>query len=70
MGLLALFLTACSTTQIVREKPPAELLVDCNTVVEDVRTNGALTKTIIAYRSALRLCNIDKRSLREWADTE
>lgn len=63
-GLLAL--TACSTTKVVQDKPPAELLRNCPAVVEELTTNGSLALTILSYRDALAKCNIDKESLREW----
>ena len=66
-GLLALFLTGCSTVQIVRELPPVELLSDCPEVIEQIKTNGGLASTILEYRAAIAKCNIDKQSLREWA---
>lgn len=67
-GLLGLFLTACSTTKYVRELPPPELLADCPVVVEQLKTNGGLAATILDYRASLSTCNIDKESLRKWAD--
>lgn len=66
-GLLALLLTACSTTKYVREQPPTELLFDCPAVAERIDTNGGLAWTILEYRKVLADCNTDKRSLREWA---
>ncbi len=68
VGLLAAFLTGCSTVEYVRELPPAELLWDCPVVVEQLRTNGQLALTILEYRKALEQCNADKASLREWAE--
>lgn len=70
VGLLMAFLTGCSTTKLVRELPPPDLLADCPEVVEQLKTNGGLAWTILEYRKALSTCNIDKRSLREWADTK
>lgn len=70
LALVALLvaLPGCSVmTKSVREQPPVELLADCPAVLEDVKTNGGLTRTITAYRRALAVCNIDKQSLREWA---
>ena len=67
VALLVAFLPACSTVKIVREAPPVELLADCPVVVEDVRTNGGLVNTILAYRASIGTCNTDKASLREWA---
>lgn len=68
VALIVAFLTACSTTTYVRELPPPELLADCPTVREAFKTNGELAETIIAYRDALTKCNLDKESLREWAN--
>jgi hypothetical protein len=44
-----------------------ELLADCPYVAEKIKTNGELAWTILEYRKALELCNLDKQSLREWA---
>jgi hypothetical protein len=74
MAFLALLaLSACGTnppvrTQTVREKPPAELIADCPVPVIDVRTNGLLAQTLMAYSGALILCNQDKADLRKWAE--
>lgn len=64
------FLPACSTVKYVRELPPQELLADCPAVVEQIKTNGGLANTILAYRASLSTCNIDKESLRKWAEQE
>ena len=69
-GVLALLLTGCSTVKYVRELPPQELLGDCKVVSEKTKTNGELVYTILAYRESLALCNIDKDSLRKWAEQE
>ena len=71
LGLLLLALLAlpgCSSTKYVRELPPVELLVSCPEVVERLVTNGDLAWTILEYRKALTQCNIDKESLRKWAE--
>ena len=47
-----------------------ELLADCPAVAEQLKTNGGLAATILAYRSALGTCNTDKESLRKWADED
>ena len=61
-------LTACQTQiKYVRELPPVELLANCPTVVEQVKTNGGLAATILEYRASIGTCNIDKESLRKWA---
>jgi hypothetical protein len=65
--LVLLLLPACGTVKYVKEAPPHELLLDCPTVIEKIKTNGELAETILAYRNALKACNIDKESLREWA---
>lgn len=69
MALVGL-LTACKTApevRYVREPPPVELLSDCPEVIEQIKTNGQLALTILAYRDSVAKCNIDKQSLREWA---
>ncbi len=66
--VLLLALPACTTTKYVRELPPADLLADCPEVLERHATNGDLAWTILEYRKALAHCNIDKESLREWAN--
>jgi hypothetical protein len=70
LGLLLGSLFGCSSTKLVRELPPQDLLANCPVVVEEVSTNGGLVKTILAYRSSLSTCNIDKESLREWAESK
>lgn len=63
-----LWLSGCSTTSsLIRELPPPELLRDCPSPVVTYRTNGELAEAIIAWRNALAKCNIDKATLREWA---
>lgn len=68
VALLAALLPACSTVKYVREKPPTELLADCPAVVEQIKTNGQLAQTILAYRASMATCNTDKESLRKWAE--
>lgn len=63
-----LALPACSTVKYVREKPPVELLADCPAVEEQIKTNGQLAQTILAYRASVATCNTDKESLRKWAE--
>lgn len=63
-------LTGCSTTPsiiTVREVPSPELVADCPEPIPRLETNADLAWTIIEYRKALRLCNIDKKALREWS---
>lgn len=65
---LLLLLPGCATqVTYLRELPPVELMANCPEVVEQYKTNGELANTVLAYRKALELCNLDKQSLREWA---
>lgn len=69
LAAILVALPGCSSTvKYVREKPPVELLADCPVVAELVKTNGQLVETILAYRASLATCNIDKESLRKWAE--
>ena len=71
LGLLLLVFLAvpgCTTTKYIRELPPVDLLAACPEVLERHETNGDLAWTILEYRKALAQCNIDKGSLREWAE--
>lgn len=64
-------LAGCSTTPsiiTVREVPSPELVADCPEPIPRLETNADLAWTIIEYRKALRLCNIDKKALREWSN--
>lgn len=64
-------LAGCSTTPsviTVRELPSPELLAECAEPKARVATNADLAWTIIEYRKALRLCNVDKKALREWSN--
>lgn len=76
LGLLAvvlLLLSGCSFLKVPVKQapilPPQELLADCPEVVEQIRTNGELVGTILAYRASLSTCTIDKRNLREWVES-
>jgi hypothetical protein len=63
-------LAGCSTPPsiiTVREVPSPELVADCPEPIPRLETNADLAWTIIEYRKALRLCNIDKKALRDWA---
>jgi len=70
VALLMALLTGCSTIKYVRELPPAELLEDCKVTATEVKTNGQLASAYQVARNDLAVCNIDKRSLREWAKQE
>ena len=72
MKLLSLtglvLLTACSTVQPPRLSIPHELLEDCRVGSElKVGTNGELSESLMKLANTLKLCNIDKQKLREWA---
>lgn len=70
LTLLILALPACKTLEVVRELPSPELLRDCPSPVLAYRTNGELAEAIVAWRNALATCNIDKATLREWANEQ
>jgi len=71
LAALLVALPGCSSTiKYVRELPPAELLGDCKVTATEVKTNGQLASAYQVARSDLAVCNIDKRSLREWAKQE
>jgi hypothetical protein len=68
LAALLVALTGCATrTEYVRELPPPELLEDCKATLSEIRTNGQLAQAYLDAKHDLALCNIDKRSLREWA---
>ncbi len=79
IGLLCLSLTACATTSapdvlvrtvVEKQYPPSSLTVDTEWPVELDATNGDLLTTIVRYRAALKSCNDDKVSLRNWSQTK
>lgn len=73
ISLLAVILLAgCVTAPpvVVKLLPPTDLLQDCLSPTYTVATNGDLATGILLERNALALCNIDKASLRAWADKE
>jgi hypothetical protein len=68
LAALLVALPGCSSTiKYVRELPPADLLADCTETVSEIKTNGQLASAYLAAKGDLAKCNIDKRSLREWA---
>lgn len=67
IGLILGSLFGCSSTKLVKELPPQDLMANCPVVTEQINTNGALVTTILAYRASLSTCNTDKESLRKWA---
>lgn len=69
LAVLLVGLPGCASKQVlVRDPPPVGLLGDCPPVVEDVRTNGGLVHTILAYRASVATCNTDKGALRKWSE--
>jgi hypothetical protein len=68
LAALLMALAGCATRiEYVRELPPPELLEDCKATLSEIRTNGQLAQAYLDAKNDLALCNIDKRSLREWA---
>jgi hypothetical protein len=68
-------MAGCQTTGSVQQaevgiKPPVDLMADCPHPAVSYMTNADLAKAILSYQGALELCNIDKRSLREWAEKQ
>lgn len=72
LALVLILLPACASKptarEVVRDLPPVELMRDCPVPEVDVMTNGALASTLLRYIDALEQCNIDKESLRKWAE--
>jgi hypothetical protein len=63
----ALLMASCAT---VAPKPPYNLLLECPEPAGGPRTNGELATYTQQLREALRGCNRDKESLREWAEKQ
>ena len=63
--LAAAALAGCATG--AHRYPPDSLLQDCLRPKVDVSTNAGLAEGVLDYDEALRLCNLDKKALREWA---
>ena len=65
MALPLAALVACTTT---RGPVPTELLQDCLVGKElKTATNAELTDSLTAVAKTLKLCNEDKKGLRQWA---
>lgn len=63
-----LLLTACTTTRVDYAFPEASLLEDCvRTNVQPIETNAQLAEAYLKRDNDLKVCNADKRALREWA---
>lgn len=68
---LAFLLCACAQPskvidRVVRVTPPSELLADCPAPVGNAKTNEDVADWLLAYKGALRTCNVDKQALRDW----
>lgn len=70
MRLLALafcaVLAGCATTT-VKMYPPQELIANCEVAPLQYSTNEDLAISVVRLAGAIKLCNIDKAKLREWA---
>lgn len=68
VGILALALIGCASPRytVLKVLPPASLLVKTEADSVVAVDNGTLALKALAYKSALKHCNIDKASLREW----
>jgi hypothetical protein len=65
---LGLTVASCAhVTPASRVLPPVELLRDCPHPAGSAATNSSLAEWLLSYRDALRLCNIEKQALRDWA---
>lgn len=69
-GLLAMVsLLGCSSTPVVTVAvPSATWTAPCPEPILSLETNGDMAKTVLALRLALKECNDDKASLREWVE--
>jgi hypothetical protein len=67
VSMLVMGCASVPAAPLERELPPAEWLEDCAEPPLDVSTNGGLARAVGDLRGALKLCNQDKKALREWA---
>lgn len=65
--LVLLALAGCATKYAQQTLPPEHLLLPCPVPAVQAETNGALARTVLAFKRALQDCNDDKAALREWA---
>ena len=63
-------LVGCNASLPIKVLPPVELLQDCPESSIDVRTNGGLAAAVPILRHDLKVCNLDKKALRKWAEEE
>ena len=61
-----LVLSGCTATT-VKLYPPQELLADCTPGILAFDTNEDVAVSAVRLAGALKLCNIDKKALRDWA---
>ena len=72
IGLVSLFLTACSTQSVIKEYVyvhddlPTTLLADCPGYDGPLVNNGDLANAYLAERQGRVACNADKEALRGW----
>ena len=71
LTILALLAAGCNTVplaapQVLLLRPPESLLQDCEVPKMAFRTNGELSQSILALKSALAACTLDKRLIREY----
>ena len=66
-----LLLVCCAmagcTALPVKLTPPSELLEDCRAGSLSFKTNEEVSLSAAKLAAALKLCNLDKKALREWA---
>lgn len=67
LALLIPVLLAGCVTAPVKLTPPSELLEDCRAGSLSFKTNEEVSLSAAKLAAALKLCNLDKKALREWA---
>lgn len=68
LACAAVLLAGCNTLPATHSKayPPSALLEDCKAGPLSFRNNAETTDSAHALAAALKLCNLDKKALREW----
>lgn len=64
--LLTPMAVGCTAT-VVKQYPPSALLEDCTVGALTFSTNKDVAESVAKLADTLKLCNIDKASLRKWA---
>lgn len=68
-AVAALALSGCAAAPPAAPAYPPELMQDCLVGSKlGLSTNAELSDTVAKLAHTLKLCNIDKRKLREWAN--